>query len=56
MTFPKASGYLIDSTGGYAASQYMFAGLGVMGLIFAFLLLRADRRGDHVLEKPAIKA
>lgn len=55
MTFPKASGYLIDSTGDYTASQFMFAGLGVAGLIFAFLLLRADRRGDHVLEKPAVK-
>ena len=50
MAFPKASGYLIDSTGGYAATQIMFAGLGVAGLLFAFLLLRADRRHGGVLE------
>jgi hypothetical protein len=30
----------------------MFAGLGVAGLIFALLLLAADRRAGHVLERP----
>lgn len=50
MAFPKASGYLIDRTGDYTASQVMFAGLGVAGLAFAFLLLRSDRRHGGVLE------
>jgi MFS family permease len=52
MTFPKASGYLIDTTKDYAATQVMFATLGVAGLVFAFLLLRADRRAGGVLEAP----
>jgi hypothetical protein len=30
----------------------MFAALGVCGLIFAALLLRADRKAGHVLERP----
>jgi len=50
MAFPKASGYLIDRTGDYTASQVMFAGLGLTGLAFAFLLLRSDRRHGGVLE------
>lgn len=50
MVFPKASGYLIDRTHDYAATQTMFAALGVAGLIFAFLLLRADKRHGGVLE------
>jgi MFS family permease len=56
MVFPKASGYLIDRTGGYAASQVMFAGLGVVGLVFAFLLLRSDRRLGGVLEAGRARA
>jgi MFS family permease len=52
MTFPKVSGYLIDTTKDYAATQVMFATLGVAGLVFAFLLLRADRRAGGVLEAP----
>ncbi len=50
MAFPKVSGYLIDRSGDYTASQVMFAGLGVTGLAFALLLLRSDRRHGGVLE------
>jgi MFS family permease len=48
--FSTASGRLRDATGSYTATQLMFAGLGVAGLVFAFLLLRADRRSNGVLE------
>ncbi len=51
MTFPKLSGYLIDTTKDYTATQVMFSMLGVAGLIFAFLLLRADRRSGGALER-----
>jgi len=50
-TFPYASGALRDATHGYTASQIMFAGLGFCGLIFSFLLLRADRREGGRLER-----
>ena len=50
MVFPKASGWLIDRTGGYTATQVMFAALGGAGLLFALLLLRSDRRHGGVLE------
>lgn len=50
MVFPKASGWLIDRTGGYTATQVMFAALGGAGLLFALLLLRSDRRHGSVLE------
>ncbi len=50
--FPILNGSLRDKTQGYAASQLMFGCLGVAGLIFAVLLLRADRRAGSVLEKP----
>ncbi len=52
MTFPKVSGYLIDTTKDYTATQVMFSMLGVAGLIFAFLLLRADKRAGGALERP----
>jgi MFS family permease len=52
LTFPWLNGQLRDATTGYAWSQTMFAGLGVAGLIFATLLLAADRKAGHVLEKP----
>jgi MFS family permease len=48
--FPFLNGKLRDMTGSYTATQVMFAGLGMMGLIFAFLLLRADKRNGGVLE------
>ena len=37
-------------TGTYTSTQVMFAGLGLVGLIFAFLLLKADKRHGGVLE------
>jgi MFS family permease len=48
--FPYLNGKLRDLTGTYTATQVMFAGLGIAGLIFAFLLLRSDRRLGGVLE------
>jgi MFS family permease len=48
--FAFLNGYLRDKTGNYTASQIMFAGLGVAGLVFAFLLLRSDRRLGGVLQ------
>jgi len=50
--FPLLNGKLRDMTGTYTSTQVMFAMLGVAGLIFAFLLLRADKRAGGVLEAP----
>ena len=50
--FPKTNGWLRETTGSYSASQIMFAGLGVLALVFAVLLLRSDRRTGRVLERP----
>jgi MFS family permease len=52
LAFPYANGKLRDVTSGYGLSQTMFAGLGVTGLVFAILLLAADRKAGHVLERP----
>jgi MFS family permease len=52
LAFPYLNGTLRDATHGYTASQWMFAGLGVVGLVFAFLLMRADRRAGGRLELP----
>jgi MFS family permease len=49
--FPLLNGKLRDVTGTYTATQVMFASLGVAGLIFAFLLLRSDRRHGGKLEQ-----
>jgi MFS family permease len=49
--FPFLNGKLRDVTGTYTATQVMFAGLGVVGLIFALLLLRSDRRHGNILEQ-----
>ena len=49
--FPLLNGKLRDVTGTYTATQIMFAGLGVAGLVFAFLLLRSDRRHGGKLEQ-----
>ena len=49
--FPYVNGKLRDVTGTYTATQVMFAGLGIIGLIFAFLLLKSDRRHGNVLER-----
>lgn len=53
-TFPLLSGFLRDKTGGYVATQIMFAGLGTVGLAFALLLLRADKKAGGVLEAPGV--
>jgi len=52
LVFPYMNGKLRDVTSGYGWSQTMFAGLGVAGLMFAILLLAADRKAGHVLERP----
>jgi len=52
LAFPYANGKLRDVTSGYGLSQTMFAGLGLAGLVFAILLLTADRKAGHVLERP----
>ena len=50
-TFPIANGALRDATHGYTASQIMFGALGLCGLIFSLLLLRADRHEGGRLER-----
>jgi MFS family permease len=50
--FPYLNGKLREITGSYTASQIMFAALGLFGLIFAFLLLKANKKERDVLEKP----
>lgn len=52
LAFPYLNGALRDHTSGYAWSQTMFAGLGLFGLVFAGLLLAADRKAGRVLELP----
>ena len=49
--FPTLNGMLRDVTGTYTATQIMFACLGMVGLIFALLLLRSDRRHGNALEQ-----
>ncbi len=51
LAFPYFNGTLRDATHGYTASQIMFAGLGTAGLIFAVMLLGADRRAGGRLER-----
>jgi MFS family permease len=48
--FPLINGWLRDRTGTYTSTQVMFAGLGLAGLVFAFLLLRSDKKHGGVLE------
>ena len=50
--FPYLNGKLRELTGSYTASQVMFSCLGLIGLIFAFLLLKANQKEGNVLEKP----
>jgi MFS family permease len=52
--FPLLNGLLRDKTGNYVASQSMFAGLGLVGLTFALLLKRADRREGGILDGPRV--
>ncbi len=49
--FPYLNGMLRDKTHTYTASMLMFAGLGVLGLVFAFLLKREDKKMGGVLER-----
>jgi len=49
--FPYLNGKLRDVTHNYTASMLMFASLGIFGLIFAFLLKKADSRESGVLER-----
>jgi MFS family permease len=49
--FPWLNGLLRDATQAYTASMVMFSSLGIVGLIFAILLLRADKREGGKLEK-----
>jgi MFS family permease len=49
--FPLLNGKLRDATGTYTATQIMFSGLGLAGLVFAFLLLRSDRKHGNKLEQ-----
>lgn len=51
LVFPYLNGTLRDQTHGYTASQIMFSALGAVGLLFAILLLRADRREGGRLER-----
>lgn len=50
--FPWLNGKLRDATNDYQASMAMFAGLGVLGLVFSVLLGIADRRAGSPLDKP----
>ena len=52
--FPALNGYLRDVTKDYTASMVMFASLGVVGLVFAVLLKRADAKAGGVLEAPGV--
>jgi len=49
--FPWLNGLLRDATQAYTASMVMFSMLGIFGLVFAILLLRADRREGDKLER-----
>ena len=50
-TFPLAVGAIRDSTGSYKPAMIMFAGLGILGLIFAIWLKIIEAKGGHYLEK-----
>ena len=50
--FPWLNGKLRDVTHTYTSSMLMFAGLGLVGLVFAVLLKRADAREGGALERP----
>jgi len=50
--FPYLNGKMRDLTNTYTVSMVMFASLGFVGLVFAFLLKRADRREKGALERP----
>jgi len=49
--FPLLNGILRDVTHTYTSSMIMFGSLGIVGLIFAFLLKKADTREGGMLER-----
>lgn len=49
--FPLLVGLIRDKTGSYNPAMIMFAGLGVLGLIFALWLKVIEAKGGHYLEK-----
>ncbi len=54
--FPLLNGFLRDRTHSYTASSLMFASLGLIGLVFSYLLKRADSREGGRLEAARPKA
>jgi len=54
--FPYLNGKLRVATHSYEASMVMFASLGAVGVVFALLLLGADRREGGALERGAATA
>jgi MFS family permease len=54
--FPLLNGFLRDRTHSYTASSLMFASLGLIGLIFSYLLKKADSREGGRLEAARPKA
>jgi MFS family permease len=50
--FPILNGWLRDWTNSYTSSMIMFGSLGFLGLIFAILLKRSDRKEGGKLERP----
>jgi len=52
MLFPWLNGRMREYTGTYGASMLMFSCLGALALVLAVLLLRNDRIGGRVLERP----
>jgi len=54
--FPALNGMLRDATHTYTSSMVMFASLGLVGLIFALLLKRADAREGGKLEGTVVGA
>jgi MFS family permease len=53
--FPWLNGLLRDVTKEYTASMVMFSMLGIVGFVFAVLLIRADRREGGRLERVELK-
>jgi len=53
--FPVLNGALRVSTENYTTGQLMFASLGLVGLIFAVLLIKADRAKGGVLEQEVME-
>ena len=55
--FPWLAGKVVDASGGeYTNMELMFASLGIVGLVFAVLLLRSDKKLKLGLELPTRKA